>query len=242
MAEDNLRDIIKDVNEIILYLDTAKKSFLSNQVLVDRDRLIDDLHRLCDSLPEAIVEGENIIKDRDRILMDAQQQYDNIINDSIAQSREKQLAADKKIKQSTQDVQASLQEAQAVRKDADDYAKQICQNAEIEGKRIIDEAQGYANQMVNESRHEADVVVAQATQQAAVLVSKEQVMLKAKLEAQEITEHAQASADGLFLDAVKQTENILKELDAYYATRTTELHNYMRKVNQYRGNDAFYGD
>lgn len=122
-------------------IENASNMPLSNKCVIDRDKCLDILNDIKDTLPNEILEAEAIQNEKNQILYDAEKEAEAIIaeanekvEDMVDQDQITQLAYEK----AEQIVQAAEASAKEIRLSANEYVEDILTDLESYIQRNLD--------------------------------------------------------------------------------------------------------
>ena len=76
--ENPIEKVHQLISEMIEYVNSAKRGLFSQNVLIDRDVMSDNLERVWELMPSALTEAEQVLSERDRILQEAREHATNV--------------------------------------------------------------------------------------------------------------------------------------------------------------------
>ena len=121
------------LNELETEVHKAKKATFSSDIMMDKNRLLELISRMRNSLPQVINEARGIKENEEKILSDAKAYADNVMADANEKAR-LAISQTEIIRQATEDARAMREEAEEnyKRKDYDSRALsyQILDNVE----------------------------------------------------------------------------------------------------------------
>ena len=135
-------DILHLVDRLEELFNQSRPIPLTNNVVVDEDRMLDIIDQMRVAIPEQVKLAEKLLAERDRTLAQAQEQAKRTVNiakeksegllerDSIVEAA--QVRADSIIEQAHLD-------AEATRREADQYVLETLTNLEIEMERVVNQ-------------------------------------------------------------------------------------------------------
>lgn len=133
-------DILHLVDRLEELFNESRPIPLTNNVVVDEDRMLDIIDQMRVAIPEQVKLAEKLLAERDRTLAQAQEQAARTVNiakeksegllerDSIVEAA--QVRADEILEQAQLD-------AEATRREADQYVLETLTNLEIEMERVV---------------------------------------------------------------------------------------------------------
>lgn len=123
-------DILNLLERIEDIVEEASKFPLSNKVMIDKDEILDVINEVRLKLPDEINRASWVAKERQRILNEAQSEADELI-------------------EKVQDQQKYLIEDNEITKQAQKYANQILQDAEIKADDMKQGAYKYSDEILS---------------------------------------------------------------------------------------------
>lgn len=121
------------LNELETEVHKAKKATFSSDIMMDKNRLLELISRMRNSLPQVINEARGIKENEEKILSDAKAYADGVMADANEKAR-LAISQTEIIRQATEDARAMREEAEEnyKRKDYDSRALsyQILDNVE----------------------------------------------------------------------------------------------------------------
>lgn len=181
----NLYDMLDDLERLI---SEGKKVPLTNQYVINRDNVVDMIQRIRDSLPEAVVQADQVLAQEAQIIAEANSHFGNIIAE--AESKARALSLDSK------------QRAEKTVNDANDEADHTVADAQQQAGQMIADAKKRAEEMVAKS-----AIMAEADREATRLLTE------ADREASRITQESRAQSQRDRETALNICENMLKEIE-----------------------------
>ena len=159
--------VLKLLDELEDILDQGKGKVFSNKVSVDKDEIYDIIHEIRLRLPNDIKQSKFIVQERNKILIDAQKEADEITK--AAEEKMAMLIDEHEITkaayaQSAEIIEASKKSAKEMRIGAAEYADEVLSVAESRLKEMqenlrresitIDEFVGNTLDVLFENRRE----------------------------------------------------------------------------------------
>jgi vacuolar-type H+-ATPase subunit H len=130
----DIEQIINDLQHEIF--DNGKKSLLSNNITINNNNVYAIIERLREAIPPALMEANNIIKDKERMYAECKKDIDNMMDE--AENQVKRMLSDNNI------INEAKKYSDQIVSDARDYAQQY----ETEAKRRIDEILAHCEKTV----------------------------------------------------------------------------------------------
>lgn len=249
--QDPIEQLHRLITEMIDYVGNAKRGLFSQSVLVDREIMIDNLDRIWEMMPAAVTEGEEVLKDRDRILQEAREHANNVTRDAENKASQKTIDAENIANRTIQDANAYYAEHKtdgdaylAQRQDEGDaYLKRRQQEGDAYVRDRKAEAENYVRQTVQSADAQANGILADAQRKHDQLVAQENVMIAAEAAAQALKNQAEAEyaarvskaeedANTLYGSAYTQTQKLLRELGEFQKKQNQELRVYCEELEK----------
>lgn len=128
-------DILHLVDRLEELFNESRSIWLTRNVIVDEDRMIDIIDQMRVSIPDEIKKAQQLLSQRDRIIAQAQEEAHRIVE--IAKEKAEELVSRENITQNAQArydqvIAQARVEADGIRKDADDYALGVLSKLEKE--------------------------------------------------------------------------------------------------------------
>ena len=186
MTEEALRHTDQVLVELVEMVETARAVPMSSSVVIPRERMLDLLDELRETLPPEMGEARRLIATRDQVLFGAHTEAtavrekadadaQAIIADAHARAAEVAAQADTEHRRRVADselVRAAAEEAARVRdeaarhsallrKDADTYAERARTEADAHAQRVRGEAEAYATRLRTDSEQYAEATLAE---------------------------------------------------------------------------------
>jgi len=134
---DALLDYLDEIEEV---LETSKSLPFTNKISVEKDRVVDILSEIRLNLPEDIRSAQRILGDHDRIVNDAHNKAQDILQAAEAEAKIRannheifRRASD----QATEAIEAAKKDARDLRLNAMDYADEMLEKAETQLKEYM---------------------------------------------------------------------------------------------------------
>jgi vacuolar-type H+-ATPase subunit H len=134
-----LLSLLEDVEAII---DKGARIPFTTKAIVDRDIYLDAIDAVKIALPESVLQAERIVRDRDRIIAQAEAEAERIT--SLAREQAAYLISEKQLL-----------------KAAEVQSEAILNTARDEAKEIVSSAQKYARDLLMQLEHEAAKILAE---------------------------------------------------------------------------------
>lgn len=135
-------DILHLVDRLEELFNDSRAIPLTHQVVVDEDRMLDLIDQMRVSIPEEVKKAQQLLAQRDRILAQAQEEAQRTL--ALARERGEQLVERDSIVQAgkaraDQIIAQAMTEAEATRRDADNYILETLTRLEVELERILNQ-------------------------------------------------------------------------------------------------------
>lgn len=133
-------DILHLVDRLEELFNDSRAIPLTHQVVVDEDRMLDLIDQMRVSIPDEVKKAQQLLAQRDRILAQAQEEANRTL--ALAREKSEHFVERDAIVQSAQaraeQVLAQARaEAEATRRDADNYILESLSRLEVELERIL---------------------------------------------------------------------------------------------------------
>ena len=138
MSSEQIGEIKVLFEQAIDLLDSGSHLIFSDKVFVPRKELVSILQQLRQAIPQEVERANDILKEKENILLRAQSDADVIVLQAKAKADE--------IAKSSQEERIRLLELNSVLCEAEDYVKELHKSTEAECQQIRDEAVEYASQ------------------------------------------------------------------------------------------------
>jgi len=136
-------DILHLVDRLEELVNSARQVPLTNNIMVDQDRLIDLIDQMRVSIPDEVKKAQKTLSDRDKILAQAKEEAERTLmlareeRDKMMLRENVAVAAQNK---AGQIIEQAKQEAELIRSDADDYAIESLGELESQLERTLQQA------------------------------------------------------------------------------------------------------
>jgi dsDNA-specific endonuclease/ATPase MutS2 len=143
-------DILHLVDRLEELFNESRPIWFTHSVIVDEDRMLDLIDQMRVSIPEEIKKAQQILAQRDRIMAQAQEEANRTL--ALAREKSEQLTERDAIVQSAQAraeqiIAQGRVEADAIRRDADDYVMDALTRMETELDRTITQVRNGINKL-----------------------------------------------------------------------------------------------
>ena len=133
-------DILNLVNKLEELFSQGRSVPFTHNVVINEDQMIDLIDQMRISIPEEIKRSQQILAQRDRILAQAKDEHDRMIE--IANEKREQLISSHEItieaqNRAKQIVSQAQTESEVIKQEADKYALESLKKLEIEMDRVM---------------------------------------------------------------------------------------------------------
>ncbi|MBQ6341509.1 MAG: hypothetical protein IJI41_00145 [Anaerolineaceae bacterium] len=133
-------DILNLVNKLEELFSQGRSLPFTHNVVINEDQMIDLIDQMRISIPEEIKRSQQILAQRDRILAQAKDEHDRMIE--IANEKREQLISSHEISIEAQNrakqiISQAQTEAEVIKQEADKYALESLKKLEIEMERSM---------------------------------------------------------------------------------------------------------
>jgi F0F1-type ATP synthase membrane subunit b/b' len=141
-------DILHLVDRLEELVNTARQVPLTNNIMVDQDRLIDLIDQMRVSIPDEVKKAQKTLADRDKILAQAKEEAERTLmvareeRDKMLLRENVAVAAQNKAEQI---IDQAKQEAEMIKGDADDYVIESLGELEAQLERTLSQARNGIN-------------------------------------------------------------------------------------------------
>jgi hypothetical protein len=135
-------DILQLIDRLEELFNESKAIPLTRNVMVDEDRMLEIIDQMRIVIPEEVKKAQQVIAQRDRVMAQAQEEADRTI--ALARERADQMAMKDSIVQEAQRraeqiLAQARADAEATRRDADDYVVETLMNLQNELEKTINQ-------------------------------------------------------------------------------------------------------
>lgn len=132
-------DILHLIDRLEELFNESKPFPLTHNVMVDEDKMLDIIDQMRISIPEEVKKAQQLLAQRDRVMAQAQEEASRIVD--IARQKADELVQRDPIVQDAQRQAAQIKEmaradAEATRRDADDYVLEALTHLQNELERL----------------------------------------------------------------------------------------------------------
>lgn len=133
-------DILHLVDRLEELFNDSRTFPLTNNIIVDEDRMLDLIDQMRVAIPEEVKKAEKLVGERDRTLAQAAEEANRTI--SIAREKSENLVERDAIVEAAQVrgkqiIDAAIREGEQTKRDADNYVLETLTNMEIEMERVL---------------------------------------------------------------------------------------------------------
>jgi len=135
-------DILHLVDRLEELFNESRPIPLTNNVIVDEDRMLDIIDQMRVAIPEQVKLAEKLLAERDRTLAQAQEEAKRTVNLAREKSEgmlERDSIVEAAQTRADQILQQAQLDAEATRAEADEYVLDTLTNLEIEMERILNQ-------------------------------------------------------------------------------------------------------
>ncbi len=223
----DIREFMDKLQQLQGLLGSAKKTFTGmlggDSVKVNRTELDELASALAASVPDLLPKANEIVVEEGNLIGAARQQAESIVQDARQQAA--QIAAQSKAE--FEQMQTRIQEAQA-------QAQQIESDGEARKAELANQASAQAASIVEDGKRQAEQIVAEGQAQADQLVQQENILRRAQIAAQELTESTQADMAQLRQKTFALLDDMLGKGEGYITSIVQELHQERENLNGMR--------
>lgn len=146
-------DILHLVDKIEALFNESKPFPFTRNIVIDEDKLLDIIDAMRVNIPEEIKKAQQIVSQKDRIIAQAQEEANRIID--LAKDKAEQIVEREAIVRSAQTrsnmiVRQAKEDASAVKQDADAYVMESLQGMEDEVTRLLTQVRNGIRHMEEE--------------------------------------------------------------------------------------------
>lgn len=162
-------DILQLVDKLEELFNQSRPIPLTNNVIVDEDRMLDLIDQLRVAIPDEVKKAQKLVAERDRTMAQAQEEAKRTLqlarekSDGLVERDSIVASAESRAEQIMQ--QAAL-DAEATRQEADDYVIETLTNLEMELERVLNQVRN-GIRAVMQAQEEKRAVTAQGKQEKA---------------------------------------------------------------------------
>lgn len=133
---DNINALLDELEDV---LDNSKAVPFSNKISVDKQTVYDIINEIRLKLPNALKQAQYLLDDRNKILVDAQREADEVVKnaeDRVVRMVDDHEVTKKAYEQATAIIEASKKASKEMRMGAMEYAEGILADAESKLKEL----------------------------------------------------------------------------------------------------------
>ncbi len=143
-------DILHLVDRLEELVNGARQVPLTNNIMIDQDRLIDLIDQMRVSIPDEVKKSQKTLSDRDKILAQAKEEAERTL--MVAREERDKMMLRENIAAAAQNkaseiIDAAKREADLIRADADDYSLESLGELEAQVERILQQARNGINHL-----------------------------------------------------------------------------------------------
>ena len=203
---------------------SAGKSWMrADMCLLNRRQMQDDLALLRECLPTALESAEGIVKNEESILKAAQDQGQAAISEARQEAERIQAEAKAELEKLQEQIKQAEAQVAKIQKEGEQLRQQLTAQAQQQAQQIVDAAQRQGQQ-----------IVAEGEQQARALAEKENVYLRAKVAADELTEKNEAQLAQLRQKTFAYLDDVLGQAEQYVGGLIQDVHQERENMKSYR--------
>ncbi|MFP3854537.1 MAG: ATPase [Anaerolineales bacterium] len=136
-------DILHLVDRLEELFNESRPIPLTHNVIVDEDRILEIIDQMRISIPEEVKKAQQVLAQRDRVLAQAQEEANRTLQ--MAKKKAEEVVSDEAIaqaaeKRAEQIIEQARADAEAVRRDADEYVIDTLGSLEDELTRLLTQA------------------------------------------------------------------------------------------------------
>ena len=133
-------DILQLIDRLEELFNESKSIPLTRNVMVDEDRMLDIIDQMRIAIPEEVKKAQQLLAQRDRVLAQAQEEANRTL--ALAREKAEQMVARESLVQTAQMradqiLTQARADAEATRRDADDYVVDSLGRMEVELERLL---------------------------------------------------------------------------------------------------------
>ena len=143
----NIHELLSDLNELLE--STNKVPGIRNKVFVDYEKLTNFSAKMKTSISDNIEEAEEIVKQKESIIKQAQLESYRIKNNTEVEVQELMNAAEmqkKELVQESEIVKSANQEAIRIKNDLQNECEEMKKMAEMEASSMMEQAESFASE------------------------------------------------------------------------------------------------
>ena len=151
-------DILSLVDRLEELFNESRPIPLTNNVVVDEDSMLDIIDQLRVSVPEEVKRAQKLLAERDRTLAQAQEEAKRTVQ--LARDKSEGMLDRDSIVEAAESRSDQIQDqaqldAQATRKEADDYVLETLTNLEMELERYLNQVRNGIRSLMAQSEPES---------------------------------------------------------------------------------------
>lgn len=198
------------IRELESNVTEAKKVFISPDLcMVNRDHMVTRLRQLYASLPTAMTTAEEYVRNIELIRQQTEQECSAKLLDAQQTSQKMLSEAEAKAESLTRQSEKAAQDTQ---RHSQEQAAALLESAQSEARRVIDEA----------------------TRHADALVQHEEIVRRARVEASEAREQAEADMHQLRKNTFDYLDHVMEQADRSLSELVSDIRNEHGALNNAR--------
>ncbi len=204
---DNLNLFRQKMDQLTMMIQGAKAIPLTNTCRVDRDEALRAINDIRESLPVVIQECDSVVLHQNSII-------------NVATEKAQSIQAD------------ATSWATQYYKDAQNKVEQMQATANRQATDLVNNAQQKAAAMVQEAREQANHLLQEAQAKADQMVSEEEVLLRARNEAETLKQNTQQEVERLYSEVYHHIDDVLAQLDRSISEKLTDIRLTRQQIDQ----------
>ena len=186
------------LNELTDLVQNSKKAFFTaDNVIVNRQTMMEIIDRIYSNLPDALASARSIIDQQEQILTQARQESDDTVGKAKAEAR-----------RLTEEAQAALQKAQG-------EAQQMHANAQQAANDLFQQAQAEAQNIRLKADQDANMKAAEAENLLQQKVSENNVFQVASVKAEELRQSTENELRELKEKTFQYLDGVMNDIERY---------------------------
>jgi len=153
--------VLKLLEELEEIIDSSRAVPFSNKVAVDKEEIYDIINEIKTRLPNDIKQSKFIVQERNKILLDAQKEADDLkaqTQEQVAKLVDEHEITKQAYAQSAEIVENGRKDAREMRLGATEYADQVLAIAEDRMQKMLDAIRNESVQIDDFFNHSLDVI------------------------------------------------------------------------------------
>jgi len=135
-------DILQLIDRLEELFNDAKAVPFTHNVIVDEDRMLELIDQMRISIPEEVKKAQQVVAQRDRVMAQAQEEANrtlDIARQKADQLTQKDMIVQEAQRRAEQIVSQARGEAEATRRDADDYVVEALRHLQDEMEKLTNQ-------------------------------------------------------------------------------------------------------